>query len=99
MGKSKKLIRDLEDQVKAKAKECEKLQTELEVAKNETIVETDSQLCVQAQLKSEIKEILTENAELKGKFKEMEDKLKGSKSSSKTIIDENKKLKAKLETN
>jgi len=97
--KSKKLIRDLEDQVKAKVKECEKLQTELEVAKNETIVETDSQLCVQAQLKSEIKDILAENAELKGKFKEVEDKLKESKSSSKTIIDENKKLKEKLETN
>merc|ERR1712212_1028932 len=38
--KSKKMIKDLEEQLKAKSKECEKLQTELEVAKNETLVET-----------------------------------------------------------
>ena len=35
----------------------EKLQADLEVAKNETRVESDSQLTVQAQLKNEIKDI------------------------------------------
>ena len=44
--------------MKAKVKECDKLRTELEVAKNETQLESDSQLTVQAQLKTELKEIL-----------------------------------------
>ena len=62
--------------MKIKVKECEKLRTELEVARNETQVETDSQLTVQAQLKNEIKEILTENSEIKRTNKSMEEKIK-----------------------
>ena len=68
-------IQNLESDLKAKSKECDQLQTELEVAKNETQVETDSQLTVQAQLKNEIKEIFTENAELKSKIKRREEKV------------------------
>ena len=68
-------IQNLESDLKAKTKECDQLQTELEVAKNETQVETDSQLTVQAQLKNEIKEIFTENAELKSKIKRREEKV------------------------
>ena len=68
-------IQNLESDLKAKSKECDQLQTELEVAKNETQVETDSQLTVQAQLKNEIKDIFTENAELKSKIKRREEKV------------------------
>jgi len=94
--KSKKTIKDLEEQLKAKSKECEKLQTELEVAKNETLVETDSQLGVQAQLKSEIKEILAENAEIKSKLKSSEKHVKESITMTQTLTEDNEKLKDKL---
>ena len=62
--------------MKGKVKECEKLRAELDVARNETQVETDSQLTVQAQLKNEIKEILTENAEMKSANKSKLEKVK-----------------------
>merc|ERR1712066_1137497 len=62
--------------MKAKVKECGKLRSELEVARAETQVESDSQLTVQSQLKNEIKEILTENSEMKSKTKAKEEKMK-----------------------
>ena len=74
--KMKFTIQNLEADVKAKTKECEKLHTELDVARNETQVETDTGLTVQAQLKNEIKEILTENADLKSSMKKREEKVK-----------------------
>ena len=72
----KNIIQDLESELKEKLKECEKLQNDLEVARNDTQVETDSQLTVQAQLKNEIKEILVENAELKSQVKSKGEKVK-----------------------
>merc|ERR1712098_494368 len=45
--KLKTIIQDLESELKEKLKECEKLQNDLEVARNDTQVETDSQLTVQ----------------------------------------------------
>ena len=74
--KLKNIIQDLESELKEKLKECEKLQNDLEVARNDTQVETDSQLTVQAQLKNEIKEILVENAELKSQVKSKGEKVK-----------------------
>merc|ERR1712096_353376 len=96
--KYRKTIQDLEAQLKAKSKECGKLQSELEMVKNETLVETDSQLGVQAQLKSEIKEILAENAELKSKFKEAETKKNDTKGKVDTLEKEKNKLMAKVDT-
>merc|ERR1712096_445656 len=63
--RNQKTIHGLEAELKSMSKECVKLKSDMEVARNETLVETDSQLRVQAQLKSEIKEILVENAELR----------------------------------
>merc|ERR1712096_14286 len=96
--KYRKTIQDLEAQLKAKSKECGKLQSELEMVKNETLVETDSQLGVQAQLKSEIKEILAENAELKSK--EAETKKNDTKVKVDTLEKEKNKnkLMAKVDT-
>ena len=94
--KMKQTIQSLESDVKAKTKECEKLHTELEVAKNETQVETDSQLTVQAQLKNEIKEIFTENAELKSKIKRREEKVKIDLDKLKKDLDKCVKEKDKL---
>eukprot|EP00092_Neocalanus_flemingeri_P094165 GFUD01119719.1.p1 GENE.GFUD01119719.1~~GFUD01119719.1.p1 ORF type:complete len:483 (-),score=200.28 GFUD01119719.1:202-1554(-) len=74
------------------------MQSELEMAKNETLVETDSQLGVQAQLKSEIKEILAENAELKSKCKESDTKKSEFKARVGNLEQENTKLTAKVET-
>jgi len=96
--KYRKTIQDLEAQLKAKSKECGKLQSELEMVKNETLVETDSQLGVQAQLKSEIKEILAENAELKSKYKEAETKKNDTKGKVDTLEKEKNKLMAKVDT-
>eukprot|EP00092_Neocalanus_flemingeri_P040694 GFUD01044305.1.p1 GENE.GFUD01044305.1~~GFUD01044305.1.p1 ORF type:complete len:1862 (+),score=644.25 GFUD01044305.1:78-5663(+) len=96
--KWRKTIQDLEEKFKCKSKECSKMQSELEMAKNETLVETDSQLGVQAQLKSEIKEILAENAELKSKCKEAETKKSEFKARVGNLEQENTKLTAKVET-
>ena len=59
-------IQNLESDLKAKTKECDQLQTELEVAKNETQVETDSQLTVQAQLKNDVTLDLRQQHSLRG---------------------------------
>merc|ERR1739841_174437 len=83
--------------IKTKNKECEKLHTELEVAKNETQVETDSRLTVQAQLKNEIKEIFTENAELKSKIKRREEKVQALEEKVASADKEKISLLSKLE--
>merc|ERR1712096_179674 len=70
--RNQKTIHGLEAELKSMSKECAKLKSDMEVAKNETLVETDSQLGVQAQLKSEIKEILVENAELRSNYRIVE---------------------------
>ena len=72
----KKDIQELKSAMKAKVKECGKLRSELEVARTETQVESDSKLTVQSQLKNEIKEILTENSGIKSKIKSKEEKMK-----------------------
>ena len=95
--KLKMTIQDLEAEVKSKVKECEKLQSELEVAKNETQVEADSQLTVQAQLKNEIKEILTENADLKSKMKAREERVKTLEEKAASADREKISLLSKLE--
>lgn len=96
--KCRKTIQDLEGQLKSKTKECAKHRSELEVAKNETVIETDSQLGVQAQLKSEIKEILAENAEIKSRFKDAEKKKKDCEKKIDSLETDKKKLITKLET-
>lgn len=96
--KARKNIKDLEEQLKSKSKECAKFQSELDVARNETMVETDSQLGVQAQLKSEIKEIFAENAELKSKCKEAEREKNDMKVKAEALDKEKIKLVAKVET-
>ena len=93
----KKDIQELESEMKAKVKECDKLRTELEVARNETQVESDSQLTVQTQLKTELKEILTENSEMKRKMKSREEKVKSLEEKVASADKEKVSLLSKLE--
>merc|ERR1719186_307058 len=95
--RNQKTIHGLEVELKSKSKACAKLKSDMEVVKNETLVETDSQLRVQAQLKSEIKEILVENAELRSNYRIVETEKKEIQVKIESLELDNNKLVSKAD--